>query len=281
MATTHYYAPATISHINSRDVIENAYLAAGLTPPSSVDALSELLANEMEPHEVAARYANKSIDGKEPAEKLLEDALQAWQRAQAAESFRATYDRVVDALANERISELRDAALKVLDKPFKALTKRLAAAAEMLDANSPLDRDVAFQQDTSAQLKEAEAILTTLSHYRITSEPTLIGSASALLPIVTIPDIEQEEITRSTMGDIFTTPADAASQQRNQVRAMLNAAEKDLDTTIINIARGQWEGISLSLANDDEMQRRATAHHNATVRKSVADRNLDNLVRVI
>lgn len=280
MSTT-FYNPQTITHLSARNILDDAYAAVGITPPSRVDAITAILAAEPEPHEILAKYADKSLDGNQDARKLTEEALAAWQRAHTVESFRTSYDRVVDALAMERIADLRAGALKAISKPFAKLTTRLTQVAATLDKDAPLDRARSFEQDTSSELKEAELILTQLSSYAITGEPTITGAAARLLAIVTIPDVVQEEITRTTTGSTFVIPNDPNSKQRNIVRAMLRDADRDLDKTIIDIARGRWDNITFALADDDEMTRRATAHHNATMRKPAQDRNTDNLVRVL
>lgn len=277
---TRYFTPETITHLSARDAIDRAYATAGLTPPSRVDAITAILAAEPEPHEIAATYAAKSLEGGSDAKALAEEALTAWQRAVTVETFRTTYDRVVDAVAGEKISELRSNTITAVTKPFNTLVKRLEKAAVKLDQQQPLNRERAFEQDTTAEVKEAEAILTTLSAFAFTPAVTVHGNAAKLLAIVSIPEVEQEVVTRTFGGSTFVAPADSDSQ-RSAVRAMLRAAEDDLDTTLVNIARGRWNNIQFAIADDQEMQRREQAHHNATVRKTDNTRDPEKLVRII
>lgn len=280
MNTTSHFSPQTISHLSQLDVLDHAYEAADIEPRSRVDAVSAVLASEPEPHEVAAKYAVLSIEGRVDAQELAEEALAAWQRAQTVESFRDTYARVVDGVTNERIGALRADTRKAVGKAFDSLIKRLAKASGKLDKAQPLNRELAFEQDTSAELKEAEAALATLSRYAITPSIQVRGNVGKILAIVSIPDVEPEKITRTWPDGVYTDPKDA-DPNRTAIRAMIHAADKNMDDTLIAIARGRWNNITFSIADDQEMQRREQAHHNAINRVADPNRNTENLVRVL
>lgn len=277
MNNTTHFAPASISHLNQLDVLDNAYATAGLEAPSRVNAISEVLAKEPEPHEVAEQYAIKSIHGNINPEELTEEALAAWQRATNVEAFRNMYLRVVDGVTTARSDELRTNAVKDLTKPFNSLIKQLEKVSAKLDKEHPLDRQVAFEQDTTAALKEAEAILARLSDYAITPTAEVRGKAAKILSIVSLPNVEPEKVTRTWSRELYVDPKDK-DPNRNAIRTVMRMADSDIDATLIRIARGVWKNIIFAIADNEEMARREQAHHNAMTRVNVPDRNTDHLV---
>lgn len=268
------FTPNTIHALNSRAVIDDAYTNAGLTPPSNVDIISEALASEPSTHDVAVDYATRSLSKNNDPEQLVAEAIAAITRAQAVDQFRDIYNRAVDGIAFERIDETRTNAAADLTPVFNRTIKDLQKAAAKLDEADPLDRDVAFNNDTTAAWKNATGILAALGHYSIADIPNpgnVTPGLHHVLGIVTIPDVEMEEYVPSShgTGDIVDA-GDPEHQTRNEIRSFATALSHDLDHALIQVARGKWEHISYSIADTTEAERRATAAHNALTRAPVA-----------
>lgn len=276
------YTPNITTHLNARSNIEAAYTAAGLPVPTRVDALSAKLAKEPTLHDVAVEYATRSLNSGADTDELLEEAIAALTRAHVVENFRTTYDTVIEGLALQNIDQFRAQAAKDLTPAFDKVAKQLTAAAKKLHPTTPLDHDAAFEMDTTAELKTAIAALTRLAafasiHDTYPSE-NVTPNVARLLPIIHIPETNQERgrwhlgsfLQAKTTGDLTTT---------RMVRTLTRHADDNLDQTIVDIARGNYEGVTLNLATDTDMTQRRDRITTALVRVTDHTQS-DNLVRV-
>ncbi|MDQ1130670.1 hypothetical protein [Microbacterium sp. SORGH_AS_0888] len=253
------YNPETLNHLNARDLIDRAYQAAGLTAPNRVSAFSALLREEPTAHDVAVKYATLAVDGERDAKKLLEDAIRDTARATAADSLRDIVNRTIDAIALERIDTLREKATKDLTRPFNTVTKRLTDAAKKLDHKDPLNREIAFDQDTTEAFKEAQAALAALAAFTFAA-PNHIdyvnARASRILAIVDVPVVDTPA---SAVRGALNGPRpvkDADTGRRNTIKWLLVDADRDIDRTLIRIARGEYQGVTFSLATPEALERR-------------------------
>lgn len=276
------YQPATIHGENARSVIDEAYAFAGLTPPTNVDAISEAISSEPDPHAVAVAYATRALDKNQDPAELVAEAITSIQRAQALEQFRDIYHRVVDSIALERIDEKRTQAVKDLSPAFNREIKNLVKASGQLDKSNPLDRDTAFNTDTTAAWKTATGILETLHRYQIApiNRGDVPAPLASILGIVTIPDVDMEEADFN-VGGVLVDAGQPGYAERNQIRTLVSAVNTDRDRALVNIARGKWSHISFELADTEEADRRITAAHNALTRTQREARNTAMLKQIL
>lgn len=263
-----YYTTSPISSLNSLSVIENAYTAAGLKVPTIAEDVSKALTAEPDAVQVAADYTRKVIDAAEgSAAELIEQALAAVARAQAAETLRRTFYAVSDQVVAERADELRDQAVKDLTPAFKRTVKALTTAASKLDVKRPLDRDVAFDTDTTAEFKQATVTLAQLAAFvfRVThTDPPMVGAR--LLPIVSIPDATPERGAGSRYTPWQSERGQEGHKERNAIRRLARDAEEDIDRAVLGVALGKYHGVTLALADTTELERRRVAFENANTR---------------
>ena len=265
-----YYIPNTVHGLNARAVIDAAYTHAGLTAPTNVDVISAALAIEPTPHDVAVEYATRALDNTHDPEDLVDEAITRVARAQAVEQFRSIYEGAVDAIALEHIEDTRAQAVADLTPAFDRATKELVKAAKKLDPTNPLDRDAAFNNDTTAEWKTATGILAILPGYAIT--PTDVSgnvpyALAQVLGIVSIPSVNIEEaIPDARGGGYIVDAADPEKHKRDQIRDFATALTHDMDHALIRVARGTWDTISFAIADGAEADRRTTAAHNAMTR---------------
>jgi len=268
------YQPNTVHGLNARAVIDAAYTHAGLTPPTNVDAISEALAKEPTPHAVAVEYATRALDTTNDPTELVDEAIAQVTRAQAVEQFRSIYEHAVDGIALERIDETRTRAVADLTPAFNQAVKELAKAAAKLDNAQPLDRDVAFNTDTTAAWKTATGILAGLSVYAIAPVNTTGNVPPALgqmLGVVSIPSVNMQQAVPVARSEAYIIDADEPEKKvRDEIRAFARDLTHDLDHALIEVARGKWEHISFAIADSAEAERRAEAAHNALTRDTTA-----------
>jgi len=267
---TSYFAPSAIYTLNARELVENAYLTAGIGVPTVVDALYDTIRDEPAPYEIAVEYATAALDSTRPADELVEEAIARIQRAQALEQFREVYHRTVEQIANERIDTFRDTAVQAVTPAFNKVVKTLTTAAAKLDRDEPLSHEKAFEQDTTREHKIVTDALTTLGAYVFTpmiSPGDHIPGAWKLLPIVSIPHVNVEQRRSHPGGGIPIV--DKETPARDGIRKLIRDAQRDIDTALVRVARGEYEGVRFDLATPDELDARREAAIDAHRRQIV------------
>jgi hypothetical protein len=138
---------------------------------------------------------------------------------------------------------------------------RLRDAAARLDQAKPLDLDAAVRDDTTKELKEARASLTELAAYSgmFTHHPirnSLPGPGWSVLTILDLPECAVELVVNS-LAD--TPPVLNPSELGGSltVRRLAHALDREADAALVAVARGDYAGVSFSLADPDEQRRRA------------------------
>lgn len=260
-----YFHNTPIHNLNARTAVDDAYRAANITPPTIVDQLTDTFHNEPTPYETAIKFVHRSLSNSEDPEKLISEAITAIQRAHAVAEFKDLYERTSEGVALERIDEFREQAAKDLAAPFGKIVTRLKTAANKLDSKKPLDKETAFQDDTSAELKAATGALTLLSEFALYPiHATNINPGMAqILPLVNIPTVTSMEPYSRGVFNVQAAPRDEDSLSRNTIRTLARHAERDVDEAILSIARGKYDGITLSIPTPAEYATRVQSAHNA------------------
>ncbi|KAA9148573.1 hypothetical protein F6B41_02785 [Microbacterium lushaniae] len=279
-----YFTPTNVNHLNGLDNIHDGYVLAGLPVPTRVDFLSTRLAEEPTAYDVAVKYATQALDGDVDENTILTEAIAAITRAQAVEKFRDVYDHTITGLALERIDQMRDQAVKDLTPTFNKTVKQLTTVVGKLDDKKPLSPEVAFDQDTTAEYKQAVALLTTLAgyasiHITASTHGDVPHHIARLLPLISIGETTRE-IGQWQHGSFLSANQGALTPATGAVRALDRDASRDIDQTVVDIARGKYNGVSFKLADTNELAQRIERAATALVREH-SERANNNLVRVM
>lgn len=279
-----HYNPNTTTHLNARDNIQNAYALAGKPAPTRVDFLSARLAEEPTPYDLAVKYATQTLDADVNENTILEEAVTAITRAQAVEMFRGVYERTIDGIALERIDTMRDTAVKELTPAFTKTIKQLTTTASSLDENKPLSPETAFEQDTTADYKQAVDLIAVLAgyaaiHNTAATQMHMPSHIAKLLPIIHIEETVQER-GQHHAGSFLSANHAALTPATHAVRALNRDASRDIDLALINIARNKYDGITLKLGTTADLATRTERVITALVREH-DPRVSTNLVRVL
>lgn len=264
-APAYFVRKATNSH-NQLRTIEDAYRLFGMTAPGrALDIKRTVEAGAQSVNAVATQLAREAfVTDTDPAE-WYADALEQIKDAQArealAKAFAGSYAQNIQAALPEFLKDAAEALAPHVDK----VAKKLSTAARKLPAGRlALDPEANLTNDSGAALQDARQALQTLALVAgIYHQGSPVGGVSpelmSLLPIVDFPHVEAEVIADSLGEDVTVLNADDCAGTYT-VRDIGKAARANLDLTLIDIARGTYEGATISLATVTEhRERRATA----------------------
>lgn len=229
--------------------IDAAYKAAGATaPPNQYAEVRALIADTPSVDQVAAEYALMAYDTDTPA-KTVTEATKAIEKAMAANALKDAFLKGERAAAARMAPDLTKTAALDITPAFNKDVALLTEAAQALDHNHPLDPERAVATDTGAALTTVRTILPRLatyaSIYAVTPTPAS-PALNKLLAIISLPTIVRERAYRSLTEGVNTINKEEAAGTFT-VRQLSNDATSDIDLTIIRIARGDYEGVALSL----------------------------------
>lgn len=255
-----------------RDSLRAAYTQAGKPAPDNTTEIRELIINAPKVRDVAIEKARKAYDADNP-EKFYREALKAVQEAQAAEALRDAFISAEVPVIAAKMNDTIDAAVEALTPAFNRETKALTAAATKLDPNNPLDPETAIALDAGEALTTARRALKVLSkfasihgHYPHELNHQALRN---VLPIITLPDnIEVEEVYKS-LGAVKETANEHELAATRTVRRLADDLKADTDATLIRVAAGHYEGVTLHLATTAEHRERHQQAHTAFQRRTV------------
>ena len=195
-------------------------------------------------------------------------AAEAW-RQQVLNAMRAPMvngcaTRTIEA-AHRAAAILRKRALPVFAKHTAALT----AAAKLLPSPDPLDARAVIEADVGKAFTDAKAHVGALiaigGLVSVVAPRHVTPSAGPIIAVIDPGEVEMEMLHPQTEGRLNT---DTALAHINVVRALLDAADKDITATMIMVARGEFDGITTALAEPgDPMAARAEAFSRAQVQR--------------
>lgn len=245
---TRHYTPATWTVARFPAILAAAYRLAGKVPPTMADDCRRLLDAEPTAAQVAEECALAALEkGIDPADWLAASA-DRMHRAQAADSLRSAMARHAESALNRNAGRFANEAAHDLTPAFNKAAKRLTAAAEKLPAgDSPFDLAAIVEADATAAMKEAGAALVDLATIAAIFRPRgheAGPEVGQLVTVVAFPAVPQQERNRMT-----GTLAGEGHPQRDAVRQLVRDAERHgLDRALIGVARGEYDGASLRLA---------------------------------
>lgn len=254
------FNPTIVTTINQLDHIAQAYTAAGVTMPSGSKPFADLVNNAPTAADVATEIAWETFnEGTDPSE-LYESAITRIQRAMAADTLRRVYSQVASNVKQENLTNVLDRAAADLNPAVARSAKALKAAGDKLRPGNPLSLDAAIEDDTTKEYKTAVKELRQLAIFAGLYEVRVGGSVPAngiskLISILDLPECNVERITRAGLGKSETVnPHEMAGTLT--VRKVDHDIRKDIDAALIGVARGDYEGVTFSLANPEEYRER-------------------------
>lgn len=238
--------------------IARAYTLAGVKPPTVAGDALDALAAEPGAAAVAATLAREAYAATD-ATTYLEAALDRIARAHAADALRAAVERVFESVALAGMRETLTQAAADLAPAFARTVTSLTKAAAKLDRDKPLDVNNAVRDDTTKELKAAQAALAALGTFASihNNGPTRNGppALARAIPVLALPACVVEVVVPS-----FATkpPAlNAAEMEGSEtVRRLSRDLARDLDAALVAVARGEYPGVSFTLADPEQLRAR-------------------------
>lgn len=266
----HRHPTAEQTHL---DTIVRTYNAAGLTPPTLAVGIRDRINTAPTVHQVAVKLADEALTTTDP-DAWYEDALEQLRTAQAAEALNKAFNANYSAAVLRHVPTIQAQAAEDLTPLFNKHAKALTTAAAKLPQATPLDMAANVEADTAAEYKTTRAALATFgtlaSIYKATVPGEIPPALNQLLPVVALPDAVKEQVAKSYGESIKVLNASKLGGSR-AIRQLADDARKDIDVALINVARGHYEGITLSFATPQELTERRANATRAHQRESIAE----------
>lgn len=254
------FNPLIVTTSNQVDHLTRAYAAAGVTMPSGSKPFADLVHSAPTAVDVATQIARETFDeGADPAE-LYETAVTRMQRAMAADALRTAYSQVASHVARENLPNVLERAATDLNPAVANSAKALKNAADKLRPGNPLSVDAAIEDDTTKEYKIAVKELHQLAVFAGLYEVRVGGvvpanGISKLISILNLPECNVERVTPAGLGASETVNPNEITGTL-AVRKLDHDIRKDVDTALLGVARGDYEGVTFSLATPDEYRER-------------------------
>lgn len=255
--------------------IAAAYKAAGKTMTTTAGRVRELIVDTENVNEVASRLAREAYEATDP-EAFHAAAIQEINEARAAETLKDAYLRSANAVAQQQLTNTIDEAVKEITPSFNRTVKTLTAAARKLDPIQPLEPETAIALDAGEALTTARKALKQIgvfasihSHYPHALDQRALRD---VLVILDIPTPTVEEVYR-TVGAVAQTANEDELRDTRMIRKLNDNLKSSTDSTLISIARGDYPGVTLSLATVEEHKERLEKASSAFQRRTVEPSN--------
>lgn len=256
--------------------IADTYKVFGIAVPTRALDIKALVNNEGQSvHSTAHRLALEALNTDQDPDEWYASALDQIKEAQAREALTGAFNRsYTDAVNRSLPKYLEDAANDIgpaVDKTIRRLTtaaKKLPAGAAALDPESNINND------SGSALQEARAALALMgeaaSIYQSTYSGEIPVALNAILPIIELPAATVEQVKPSIGEGVAVANRDQLATTY-AIRKIAQDAKNDADLTLIDVARGAYDGVTLKLAtpkeHSDRRRTAARAHQRETVRE--------------
>lgn len=271
--TTPLYNRFPTSEHTHLDTLVRTYQAAGLTPPTLATGIRDRINSAPTVHEVAAQLADQALTTTNP-DQWYEEALERLRTAQAAEALTKAFNSNYANAVRRYVPTLQAQAAEDLAPVFNKHAKALTTAAAKLPAAKPLDMAANVEADTATEYKTARTALAmfgTLASIYTAAVPGEVPVAlNRILPVVELPHAVKEQAARS-LGESVKVLNESQLGGTRAIRQLAADAKEDIDVALINVARGKYEGITLSLATPDTLRERRRAATIAQQREHVTE----------
>jgi|SRR5690625_3127327 len=269
MTTASIYRPVPTHNMSHLKNINAAYQLAGVKTPTRGPAFRKVVDNIDTPEQVVNKQIRDGLDNV-TTDKQLQDwhkkAVTAVSEAIAAERLKKEFPNQFDAIQRTRATDYATQAVEDLQQPFSEFIAQFSKAAKALPAGTAaLDPEACIAHDAGAHLttaRDALAKLGTFAGLIITKE--VYGNhpknLAQLAKIVHYPKAVKEIVEgvgKSTMNTHQLKHTFTIRQLETDIR------KQGLDQALVNIARGDYEGVTFSLADNAEHLERVANLHTA------------------
>lgn len=255
------------------DTIVRTYATAGLNPPTLAVGIRDRINQAPTVHAVAARLADEALTTTDP-EKWYAEALEELRTAQAAEALTKSFNANYSDAVRRHVPAIQAQAAEDLAPVFNKHLKALVTASKKLPEDKPLDMAACVDADAGTEYKTARTALTTFgtlaSIYKSTFPGEIPPALNNLLPVLDLPAAVTEQVARSHYEVVKVLNESRLTGTRT-IRQLATDAAADLDLTLVNVARGKYEGVTLSLATPAEMSDRRNAALTAYGREHITE----------
>lgn len=232
--------------------VEIAYKAAGLTPPDYshfdvADALRNIIAE-------AGKYRDYQsavgLSGAK-AKTWTQAAIKAELNANAARNLLGCIERATPWHINQRENEIIDATAAAVQPAVVAAIDLLRGAAPSLPREDPLNVDYALKHHLSRDHADALESLDTLGKLATLhdSEPYGIEGVGGLVALFDVPAFDPApHVPYGTPGSQLGDDEPIRSNKHKQWIRFVESFRADPDTTLVDVARGDWSNIGIEFA---------------------------------
>lgn len=245
--TNHYVRPTTTVH-NLLRTIEAVAARFGVESPVTVRTVDDTLAAEPTPVAVLREAADAAMTT-DDTDTWLSETVKKYQRAETVEQIRQKMGGHRAQITHARAPQLLEALAPQLRKRAASIITTMSkAAAKLPEGSLALDAEAVIAKDVAAERTTVIGALRDLGALAGVHESGTLGAGvppklHALLPVLDLPEVEVERITR--LHRVTANPNEA----RDAVRALAKDAEKHgPDIALINVARGEYAGVTLRWA---------------------------------
>ena len=255
--------------------LDALYTMLGLKAPTTYADTRDLITNVESSHDVALRLAYAAYDTDNPA-KLVKDAVRELQEAQAREALKDAFLKAERTAATRTVGQLVDRGVNDAREAFGKDVQALTEAAHHLDPHTPLDAEAAVARDAGTYLTTARTILARLGvyasvHHHAGKNTGASANLTQLLPIIGLPEIVKQKVFRSPAATDRTANPNE-TQGTLTVRRLSIDAQRNLDNTIIGIARGDYDNVTFDFGTQTEVLERGKSLRTAYVKELVHDK---------
>ncbi len=265
----------TSSH-NQLQAISDAYTAFGLIPPTrALDIRNLVNSNGADVNVLAARLAHEAITKDQDPNEWYESALGQIRDAQAKELLANAFNRSFStAVARSVPQHLGDASADLTLSLDKVIRKLTIAASKLPAGKLALDPEANLRNNTGTPLIEARNALTQLasaaSIYQATRPGDVPVALNRILAVVDLPTVIPEQV-RASVGVNVTVLNKTELAGTYAIRRLAQDAKDDIDLALVNVARGEYDGVTLRLATPEELGERRTTATAAYKRETVRE----------
>lgn len=254
-----YYNPKPLIQILAEQTYADAYTAVGATMPPASKPLLKLMDDEPTPGDVISQFGIDAADTTDHAA-TLEEYVTKLARAHSIRELKRASESIYARTAG-RLDRDDAEHMKTFGPAADKAIKNLTAALKELDPTDPLNKEQAFNTDTTVAWKKATTALQQLSALASIRniDTSQLGKNARILPIVELPETIVEPYNRTASGARIID-GDSLNKQivkdTHTVRRLLSAAGRDIDSAIIGIARGEYGNVKLKFGTSSELHER-------------------------
>lgn len=225
--------------------LSTAATYAGITTTNPITQLKAAFARQATIDTIADDLAQNLLTITDH-DKWIDDAITKVQRAQAADALNKAFSQRWDSIRRRATLEEQARVIKQIAPTFEQHATNLKKAATQLPANEPLNLEAVIDHDATNAYKNATEALRSLALYASCFDAlrTLHNIPSALndvLPIIAITGTNPEIV--DNLGATQNEPQLTVSRTVRKLAADLT---NDIDQTLIEVARGTYNGVTLT-----------------------------------